>query len=74
MFTAGKHKGSRGKISGAYLVLQLHDELIYEVTEERAGEIMSLVKHHMENAIKLSVKFPVKVKLGHSWGKLEETD
>ena len=55
----------------AYLVLQLHDELLYEVLEQDLQEVAGIVRHEMENALQLSVRFPVKVKTGYSWGKLE---
>ena len=57
--------------TGAYLVLQLHDELLYEVAEDDVKEVAKIVKHEMENALEMSVRFPVKVKIGPSWGKLE---
>ncbi|XP_019619912.1 PREDICTED: DNA polymerase theta-like [Branchiostoma belcheri] len=59
---------------GAYLILQLHDELIYEVRREDVQQVAQLVKHEMENAMKLSVVLPVKVKVGPTWGKLETLD
>ncbi len=62
---------SQTVLSGAYLVLQLHDELLYEVTENNLLRVARIVKNGMENAIKLSVKFPVKLKVGLSWGQLE---
>ncbi len=55
----------------AYLVLQLHDELMYEVSEGDLEEVAKIVKWEMENALKLNVKFPVKLKTGYSWGKLK---
>ena len=61
----------RPKPTGAYLVLQLHDELLYEVAESDLREVAGIVKHEMENALEMTVKFPVKIKVGHSWGKLE---
>ena len=71
----GKHP-SRVKTppDGGYLVLQLHDELIYEVTEMHVHTVAQLVKHCMETTMKLPVKMPVKVKVGPSWGKLEDYD
>ncbi len=58
--------------SGAYLVLQLHDELLYEVCETDLDQVTGIVQHEMENALRLSVQFPVKVKVGPSWGRLED--
>ena len=57
-------------IRGAYLVLQLHDELLYEVWERDLPRVMEIVQYQMENALQLSVKFPVKVQVGSSWGNL----
>ena len=57
---------------GAYLVLQLHDELLYEVSSEDLPRVAEIVQQRMENALQLSVRFPVKMKAGTSWGKLED--
>ncbi|XP_067676390.1 DNA polymerase theta-like [Haliotis asinina] len=57
---------------GAFLVLQLHDELIYEVSQGEVTLAGQVIQQHMESATKLSVKLPVKVKAGASWGTLEE--
>ena len=58
---------------GAYLVLQLHDELIYEVNKEDLIEVAKIIKTEMENAWPgLKVKFPVKVKTSQSWSAMEE--
>ena len=52
------------------LVLQLHDELLYEVHESMLQEVARVVRTEMECAVKLSVKLPVKLKTGRSWGSL----
>ncbi|KAJ7318015.1 hypothetical protein JRQ81_004177 [Phrynocephalus forsythii] len=57
---------------GGFFILQLHDELLYEVAEDSMIQVAQIVKHEMENAIKLSVKLTVKVKVGPSWGDLQE--
>ena len=58
--------------SGAYLVLQMHDELLYEVSSDVVGEVAYIVRHEMENAMNLSVSFPVTIKTGSSWGSLKD--
>ncbi|KAK3096613.1 hypothetical protein FSP39_001708 [Pinctada imbricata] len=63
---------SNSPVRGCYLVLQLHDELIYEVTEEDMLKAAHIIKQEMENAMKFSVKMPVKIQVGPSWGKLQE--
>lgn len=71
--TLDEEKSKRSKaIRGAYLVLQLHDELLYEVCARDLPRVAEMVQYHMENALPLSVKFPVKVKTGTSWGSLKE--
>ena len=62
---------SESRRPAAYLTLQLHDELLFEVLETDLDEVASIVRHEMENALELSVKFPVKLKSGHSWGRLK---
>ncbi|XP_071114847.1 DNA polymerase theta-like [Haliotis cracherodii] len=57
---------------GAFLVLQLHDELIYEVSQGEVTLAGQVIQRNMEAATKLSVKLPVKVKAGASWGTLAE--
>lgn len=52
------------------LVLQVHDELLFEVPSHMLDTVKTLVQKCMENAIKLSVPLPVRVKVGKSWGHL----
>ncbi|CAL9700274.1 unnamed protein product [Knipowitschia caucasica] len=59
---------------GAYFVLQLHDELIYETSEENLIQVAHMVKREMESAVKLYVKLKAKVKVGPSWGNLQDLD
>ncbi|XP_041971015.1 DNA polymerase theta-like isoform X2 [Aricia agestis] len=54
------------------LVLQMHDELIYEVPETKKYTFPLILKEVMENTVQLSVPLPVKVRTGSSWGCLEE--
>jgi len=58
--------------NGAFFILQLHDELMYEVSDQHVTQVAHLVKHHMENAFALTVTMPVKVKVGTSWAKLKD--
>jgi len=57
---------------GALLVLQIHDELLYEVKVKEEDFVKTLIKHEMENALNLSVEMPVKLQRGKSWGTLNE--
>jgi DNA polymerase family A len=59
---------------GGYFILQLHDELIYEVNASDVRDVCCLIKQNMESAMKLSVKLPVKLRTGSSWGSMTDTD
>ena len=59
---------------GAFLVLQLHDELVYETSEDVLPQVASLVKSTMEGAVEMAVVMPVKLKVGPSWGELQDWD
>ncbi|KYO22450.1 DNA polymerase theta isoform B [Alligator mississippiensis] len=61
-------------ITGGFFILQLHDELLYEVAEDNVIQVAQIVKHEMENAMKLSVKLNVKVRIGPSWGGLQDLE
>ncbi|GAB5030902.1 dna polymerase theta [Nannochloropsis oceanica] len=64
--------GSLGDIHDCRLVLQIHDELLFEVKESMISEIMRIVKRCMEGAICLKVPLKVNLKIGPSWGALVE--
>ncbi|XP_032853439.2 DNA polymerase theta [Tyto alba] len=69
-----RNRGMLHPISGAFFILQLHDELLYEVAEDDIIQVAQIVKHEMETAVKLSVKLNVKVKIGPSWGDLQDLE
>ncbi|XP_039491520.1 DNA polymerase theta [Drosophila santomea] len=54
------------------LVMHLHDELIFEVPAGKAKKIAKVLSLTMENCVKLSVPLKVKLRIGRSWGELEE--
>ena len=49
------------------MILQIHDELIFEVPKYEIESISELVKFEMENAIKLSIPLKVDYNWGDSW-------
>ena len=53
--------------TGARLLLQVHDELLLEVPEDRAEEVAALVREVMEGAASLSVPLSVEVGVGPNW-------
>ena len=52
------------------ILLQVHDELIFEVPEDEISQMEELVKKCMENAYELSVPLRVEVETGRSWGEM----
>lgn len=57
----------------AHLVLQLHDELIFEVEESNVDYFSKLLSKCMESCVKrLTVKMPVKIKKGLRWNQMEQ--
>ena len=58
----------------ATMLLQIHDELIFEVRKSRLIEVGDLVRSHMENAIALSVPLEVTLKSGSNWYDVEPID
>lgn len=51
----------------AMMILQIHDELLFEVPEEEIETLREIVVQEMENAIKLDVPVKVDVGIGNSW-------
>ena len=49
------------------LVLQIHDELVFDATKEEIGELKSIVTEKMENVISLSVPLTVECNYGKTW-------
>jgi DNA polymerase-1 len=52
---------------GARMLLQVHDELLFEVPEVAASALAALAKSVMESAASLSVPLVVETGTGHSW-------
>lgn len=56
--------------TGAKMLLQVHDELVFEVEEGKAQTLADLVKNKMEKVIKLIVPLRVDVGIGDNWSEL----
>ncbi len=54
---------------GARMLLQVHDELLFEVPEAAADALAALVKSVMENAATLSVPLVVETGKGKNWSE-----
>jgi DNA polymerase family A. len=49
------------------LILQVHDELIFDVLKEELDEIKEIVRWEMENAVNLKVPLIAEIKYGNNW-------
>ena len=52
------------------LLLQVHDELVFEVKAANWKELARIVKREMEQVVKLSVPLVVDIKIGSNWGEM----
>jgi DNA polymerase-1 len=52
------------------LLLQVHDELIFEVPDGELDKVRELVKDKMERAVQLSVPLRVSLEVGPTWGDI----
>ncbi len=52
------------------MLLQIHDELLFEVPEEEVGEMKSLVAELMSRAFELCVPVKIDIKLGRNWAEM----
>jgi len=49
------------------MILQVHDELVFEVHKEELDEVREMVKERMENTIQLKVPIKVDINVGENW-------
>ena len=49
------------------MVLQIHDELLFDVVPEEAEELKALVVDAMEHVVELAVPLTVECNLGKNW-------
>ncbi len=56
----------------ARMIMQVHDELIFEVEKKALGEVARTIAREMENAVKLNVPLKVDMKCGTNWGEMTE--
>ncbi|RMG67557.1 MAG: DNA polymerase I [Calditrichaeota bacterium] len=54
------------------MVLQIHDELVFEVADEELESIQHMVRRQMEGAIRLSVPLKVDIGVGKNWLEAHE--
>lgn len=49
------------------MLLQIHDELLFEVKDDEMAIITDIVRHEMENVIELTVPIKINIGMGKNW-------
>ncbi|MBN9564761.1 MAG: DNA polymerase I [Alphaproteobacteria bacterium] len=60
-------KIGQSQLPSASMILQVHDELVFEVDQEKAEELVNIIKPIMENVVSLSVPLKVDTTSGVAW-------
>jgi len=61
------HERLKRESHPARMLLQIHDELVFETPESECDSLIALVRHEMEHALELSVPLVVDVGVGRNW-------
>ena len=68
------HQDLQEKGLKARLLLQVHDELIFELPTGELETLASLVRCGMENVIELAVPLKVGIETGPNWNDMESVE
>lgn len=60
-----------GLAEHAHLLLQIHDELLYEVEDAALDRVLPIVQGAMESAVEFPIPLQVNVATGPTWGDLK---
>jgi len=61
------HKRLKDENYKSKMLLQVHDELVFDVHNSELEKIKPMIKHEMENAFKLEVPLDVEIGVGKNW-------
>ncbi len=61
------HKRLKSENWKSKMLLQVHDELVFDVHNEELEKIQPMIKHEMENAFQLVVPLEVEIGTGKDW-------
>ncbi len=65
----GVYKKLKKEKFTAKMILQVHDELVFDTPKDEAKELGALVKEEMATALKMKVPIEVNVKQGNNWAE-----
>lgn len=49
------------------MILQVHDELVFDTLKEEVEQMKAIIKHEMENAVALSIPLVAEIGIGDNW-------
>ena len=61
------HKALQEEGHRTRMILQVHDELVFDVPKDEVDAVTELVRTHMEQAVELAVPLEVEVQTGSDW-------
>ncbi|MFN3245068.1 MAG: DNA polymerase, partial [Leptonema sp. (in: bacteria)] len=61
------HKQLKKKKMQSKMILQVHDELVFEAKDEEKVELMEIAKEKMQSAVSLKVPLKVDIGIGRDW-------
>ena len=61
------HKRFQAEGFKSKMLLQVHDELVFDAHKDELETIKPIIKHEMENAFKMSVPLDVEMGIGQNW-------
>lgn len=70
----GVHRRLQGETLSANMLLQIHDELVFEVALDDIDPLAKLVVEEMSQVMSLAVPLKVDVKYGDNWAECEPWD
>jgi len=65
-------KSNKLSAIGSKLLLQVHDELVFEVPEKEVEAAAGQIREIMENIYELAVPLKIEIKAGENWGEMEK--
>lgn len=64
------HRAMEQRRLAARMILQVHDELVFELPEEELTTVAPLVRQMMESAMEMVVPLKVELKVGDNWDEM----
>ena len=63
------HKDFKEKGLDAYIMLQIHDEFVLSCNENIAQQVSDIVKHHVENTVKIETGLVAEPNIANNFGE-----